>query len=575
MTNDPFSFTAFNFNGIYGDYDSIQKNVFFQGKHNLSEMDFHGEYGDSLSNYGKEDQLIKGQNQQQKDKEPKCDNLLEDLSFDPLLQPTQPIQQSPGHKIQGPTSSALGGHKPLSSYFASLELLSNYGSRCKKLKGQETNNVGMNNEITAGRQKLSIVELIRMAGERYVQFSANCYDDFYIPMHPYGFGSFGTGLLSEEESREVELAQFLLAAAEKVGCQQYERASRLLLHCHLNSSARANPVQRVIFSFVQALRERIDKETGRFAPKGSEKNEENELINNLSTSKAVICHQKIPFNQVMQLTGTQAIVENVASQTKIHLIDLCIRSGVQCSPLMKALAEREEKPVELLKITAIGYSRESKLEENRKRLASFAESLNLPFSYKVILVKDAAEINEDQFEIEEDEAVVVYSPYILRTMVAKPECLENLMRVLRNIKPSIMIVLEVEANHNSPSFVNRFIEALFSSAAFFDCLDDCLKDEPESRMAVEMILNQGIRNIVAMESKERTVRDVKIDVWRKFFARYRMVETEFSEASMYQASLVLKRFAHGNSCNIDKNGKCLILGWKGTPMHSLSAWRFL
>lgn len=245
----------------------------------------------------------------------------------------------------------------------------------------------------------------------------------------------------------------------------------------------------------------------------------------MDTNMAVACHQKIPFNQMMQFSGVQAIVENVASKTKIHLINLDIGCGVQCMALMQALAERQEEQVEILKITAIGLQGKTEPEKTGKRLVSFAESLNLPFLYKVVFVTSIIEIKVEQFDIEDNEAVAVYSPYMLRTMVSDSDSLEHLIRVMRKIRPSIMIILELEAKHNSPTFVNRFIEALFFYSAFSDCIETCMKQDYECRMRIEGILSEGIRNIVAMEDGERMVRNVKIDVWRRFFARYRMVET--------------------------------------------------
>ncbi|KAJ1425650.1 hypothetical protein SESBI_11008 [Sesbania bispinosa] len=504
------------------------------------------------------------------------DNLiLEDFNFEPTLEPTHGFQETRGIKNQEVASPQLVRYKKQAppSSLASLELLKNYGSRFKWLKGKNLRKI----ETCASpqNQKLSTEDIIRVAGARYIQHSTQWHDNLCIPMHPYGTGLVG---LSEEENRDVELAQFLLAAAERVGCQQFERASMLLYHCQLNSPDGGSPVQRVVFHFAQALRERINKEIGgRVALKGGEKNEERELIENLllDTNIAIICHQKIPFNQVMQFAGVQAIVEHVASQTKIHLIDLDIGHGVLCTCFMQALAERKERPVELLKITAIGIVGKINLEETGKRLMSFAKSLNLPLLYKSVYITDMIEIKVEQFEIEDDEAVAIYSPYLLRTMISNSDCLENLMKVIRKIKPSIMIVLELEANHNCPSFVNRFVEALFFFSAYFDCIETCIKQDYECRMRIEGILSEGIRNIVAMEDRERTVRNVKIDVWRRFFARYRMVETGFSESSLYQANLVAKKFGCGNFCTIDKNGKCLIVGWKGTPIHSISAWKFL
>jgi DELLA protein len=67
---------------------------------------------------------------------------------------------------------------------------------------------------------------------------------------------------------------------------------------------------------------------------------------------------------------------------------------------------------------------------------------------------------------------------------------------------------------------------------------------------------------------------LKIDGWRANFAKLGMVEEELSTSSFYQAELVLQNFASGNLCTLDRNGKCLITVWRGTPILSVSAWRF-
>ncbi|KAG5055926.1 hypothetical protein JHK85_008436 [Glycine max] len=576
MEIDQFSSTDLNFKGVQVGYGSTQEDV-FQGKERFSGMEFLGEIDPLPTEDGKGAKLFNDQDQKQL-QEPKIDNfMLEEVNFNPdmQMQPTQLFQETTGLMKHVRVNSELVEYNkqvPPTPSLASLELLRNYGSRFKRLSEQNISTLS-NIETSFDRQKMSTEEIIRVAGARYLQYSAHWNDSFYIPMHPYGLDLVG---FSEEENRDIELAQFLLAAAERVGCQQFERANGLLLHCEWSSSGSASPVQRVIFHFARALRERIYKETGRMTVKGSGKNEERELIQKMDTNISIKCHLKIPFNQVMQFAGVQAIVEHVASETKIHLIDLEIRIGVQCTALMQALSERRDCIVQLLKITAIGLnSLKIMIEETGKSLTSFAESLNLPFSYNAVFVADIAEIRKYHFEIGEDEAVAVYSPYFLRSMVSRPDCMENLMRIIRNIKPVIMIVLEVEANHNSPSLVNRFIEALFFYSAYFDCLETCIKHEIECKMTIEAVLSEGIRDIVAMEGRERTVRNVKIDVWRRFFARYRMVETGFSESSLYHAHLVAKEFAFGKFCTIEKNGKGLVVGWKGTPMHSISAWRFL
>ncbi|KAL6179586.1 hypothetical protein ACLB2K_051099 [Fragaria x ananassa] len=482
---------------------------------------------------GKDDQHHHYQQQQQQQQSKSTSSILENFSsFDFSFssgQATQTVEDGARFTLQ----SQMGGSyivetnkqmPPPQSSLATQELLNSYGSAFKKLKGerQTSSRAAMgietyqnSNYVVNGKQKLSTEEVMRVAGARYVQFSGQGYDDFYMPMHHFGYALSG---LCEEETKDVELAHLLLAIAEKVGYQQFERASRLLAQCEWSASLKGTTVQRVVCYFAEALRERIEKETGMYTSKGSQ--EMSHHINGLGTNLAYLaCYQEVPFKPVLQFAAIQAMIETVANERRIHLIDLEIRSGVQWTGFMEAVAEREECPVELLTITAVGVRGKQNIKETGERLASVAKSLNLPFEYKEVIVSDMQDIKDHLFdEIEDEEAVVVYAPLVLRTMIMRPRCLENLMRVMRNINPCLMVVMEVEANHNSPSFVNRFIDALFYYSAFFDCLENCMKHN-KYRVIIEDLLSKGIRNIVAAEGSERVVRSVKMDVWRTFFAR--------------------------------------------------------
>lgn len=65
------------------------------------------------------------------------------------------------------------------------------------------------------------------------------------------------------------------------------------------------------------------------------------------------------------------------------------------------------------------------------------------------------------------------------------------MRVLISMKPCVMVVNEIEANHN-------FIEALFYYGAHSNCMVDCMSYD-------DQYIN--IQNIVAAEGEEiRTTR---------------------------------------------------------------------
>ncbi|KAI3860726.1 hypothetical protein MKX03_014762 [Papaver bracteatum] len=429
----------------------------------------------------------------------------------------------------------------------SLEHLNNYTKRLKKLKDERRSNE-LQNEA-----KFTAVDI---AGARFIQLSAKQDDDTFVITNQFDCS---ISSLSDEESKAVELAQLLLASAESVHNKQFDLASRLLTQCDYLSTTTGNPVQRVVYYFAEGLRDRIDRETGRIPLKISEGRGEQPIDVDramMTLNPALLaCHQTLPFGKVLQFAGIQAIVDNVASARKVHLIDFGVRIGMQGTVLMQALASRHQCPIELLKITAVGTLRQP-IEETSKRLESFAESMNFPFEFEVLIISDLNELKPESFQIEADEAVAVYCPLFLRTMILMPDRLETLMRVVRNLNPCVMVVTEVEGNHNSPSFVNRFIETLFFYGAVFDCLGTCMDEQNhENRIVIERFYyGQAINNIVA------------------FFTRYGMVETELSQSNLYQAHQILKQVPCWSSCSLDMNGECLILVWKGTPLSSVSAW---
>ncbi|KAA8527381.1 hypothetical protein F0562_034904 [Nyssa sinensis] len=467
---------------------------------------------------------------------------------------------------------------------ASFELLNKYGSGLKRFNRKELNDLTSDtpcNTIsdapcnTTSSRKLSTEEVLQVAVKEYFHFISGKFD--HLSMHIHLFCSSLSGL-SYEETRDVRLVYLVLASAEKACEQKFDRAIKLLKGCDWLSSNTGNPVQRVVYYFSEALKQKIDRETRRITSKGFGKKQSfyiEEAMMGLNPALLAL-HQNMPFSQVGQFTGMQAIIENVAEAKRIHIIDLQIRSGMQWTGLMQALAARYERPLELLKITAVGTKSKPKIEETGKRLMSFAQSMDLTFSFNVVMVSAMLDLTEDLFELEGGEMIAVYSEHFLRTMIAQPNQSEYLMRVIRNINPCIMVVVEVEADHNSPVFVNRFVETLFFYSAYFDCLEDCMDRNDINRMITESVyFSHEIRNILAAKEGERTIQHAKINHWRTLFAQQGMMETQLSTSSLYQASLVVKNFSCGKSCTLDMDGKCLIMGWKGTPMFSLSAWKFL
>ncbi|XP_057476548.1 DELLA protein RGL2-like [Actinidia eriantha] len=598
--NEMFPFEHSNFGGFLYEYGSkgfeseegrnSVKPAHLYGKESRGEKggtdSFSSDFGFYLEKSAEDGLLFSNYQQEHQQHSVSDFGILDDLYLDMVSLPFQSSLEDTTKVSSFHAENMLldepKNEKPCATPLASLlGILNNYGSgfrqlNLEKIKVPSSGTACTKPEPKVGGQKLSIENVLRLAGEKFIQFSSQGVDDLSVFSHPFGSSFLG---LSDDETGDVELVQNLLASAEKVGQQQYDRANKLLCQCYELSSDTGNPVQRLVYYFSEALREKIDKETGRTTETSlGEKQllDLQEAIACPNLAALITFHQQTPFSQVSIFPGMQAIIERVAEAKKVHLIELEIKSGLQCTILMQALAGRSECPLKLLKITAVGTKARSTIEETGERLMSFAQSINLPFSFKVVMVSDFLNLHEDLFKLEEEETVAINAPYCLWPMLARPDRLERLMRVLRRVNPCVMAVIEVEANHNSPVFVNRFIEALFFFGAYFDCLEDCMdRNDPNRKMSESGYFSSTIQNIIAAEGEERIMRHVNISVWRAFFARFGMKEEELSTSSLYQASLVVKNFACGSSCTLDMDGNCLIIGWKGTPIQSVSAWKFV
>ncbi|KAI4364489.1 hypothetical protein MLD38_020572 [Melastoma candidum] len=92
-------------------------------------------------------------------------------------------------------------------------------------------------QLPEGTTDLSTMEILRAATKKHV-------------LTP-------TDATSNGSLQQVEL---LMAAAEKIGCRKFDEAHVLLDYCDQCSSDSRNPVERLVFHFCSALRERIHQD---------------------------------------------------------------------------------------------------------------------------------------------------------------------------------------------------------------------------------------------------------------------------------------------------------------------------
>ncbi|RZB64576.1 hypothetical protein D0Y65_040884 [Glycine soja] len=94
---------------------------------------------------------------------------------------------------------------------------------------------------------------------------------------------------------------------------------------------------------------------------------------------------------------------------------------------MQALESRHECPIELLKITAVESGTTRYIaEDTGERLKDYAQGMNRPFSFNIVMVSDMLHLREDLFEIDPEETIAVYSLFALRSKIQQSDQLETL-----------------------------------------------------------------------------------------------------------------------------------------------------
>ncbi|KAI5446024.1 variant 2, Scarecrow-like protein 3, partial [Lathyrus oleraceus] len=65
---------------------------------------------------------------------------------------------------------------------------------------------------------------------------------------------------------------------------------------------------------------------------------------------------------------------------------------------------------------------------------------------------------------------------------------ESLLNALWSLSPKVMVVTEQDSNHNGSTLMERLLEALYSYAALFDCLESTVSRTSLERLKVEKML---------------------------------------------------------------------------------------
>jgi hypothetical protein len=383
-----------------------------------------------------------------------------------------------------------------------------------------------------------------------------------------------TGGVPPDQENGLHLVHLLLACAEAIDLCENTIAEPMLARLRSISDPEGDPMQRIALYFAEALSERLASEMAPPSPSPVQSpDSEAAAASALELDIAYQAYYQIlPFQKFTHFTANQALLEVVADYPRVHIVDFNIRQGLQWPAFMQSLALLPQGPPRL-RITAV-QTDGATARRTGNRLAEFARSLQVPFEFHVI-EENLETFHRGMVCPQADEALAVNCSDILHRVLRKEGKLHSLLCKIRSLRPVVVTVLEADANHNVPSFMARFVQALHYYCALFDSLEATLHRTSMERLRIERLcFGAEIRGIVALEGVDREVRHVRAEAWQSLFQQAGFQEVPVSRYAADQAQLLLSLYETSDNMpfRLSPEFGGLSLGWQGTPVMVVSSW---
>lgn len=383
-------------------------------------------------------------------------------------------------------------------------------------------------------------------------------------------------LVSHGVDQGLHLVHLLLACAEAVGCRDTQLANSLLAQIWASVNPWGDSLQRVSYCFAMGLKSRLSllhsvNVNGAFTNgamdvsliTGEEKMEAFQLL-----------YQTTPYIAFGYMAANEAICQAAGGKDSLHVIDVGMDHTLQWPSFLRTLASRPEGPPKV-RITGLINNEQNllELEASMMVLAEDASSLGISFEFNMISEQISPSIlTRGNLSLREGEALFVNSIMHLHKFVKESRgSLKAILQAIKKLNPTLLTVVEQDANHNGPFFLGRFLESLHYYSAIFDSLEASLPRNSQQRMKIEKLhFAEEIRNIVAYEGSDRVERHERADQWRRQLGRagFQVVGLK----CLSQARMMLSVYGCDGYTLTSEKG-CLLLGWKGRPILLASSWQ--
>ncbi|KAK7385218.1 hypothetical protein VNO78_30932 [Psophocarpus tetragonolobus] len=380
---------------------------------------------------------------------------------------------------------------------------------------------------------------------------------------------------SDSNEKGLRLVHLLMAAAEALsaGTQSHHLARAILVRLNelvSKSHTDGTNIERLAAHFSRALHNLLDGAAGAHTHTHTHTDTPRDALTAFQ-----LLQDMSPYIKFAHFTANQAILEAVAHEKRVHIIDFDVTEGAQWASLIQALSQSGPH----LRITALSRGSASgrrslaTVQETGRRLTAFAASVRQPFSFHKCRLDPDETFRPSSLKLVRGEALVFNCMLHLPHLTFRASgSVASFLRGAKELNPRLVVVVNEEMTRveDSSGFVGQFMDSLHHYSAVFDSLEVGFPMPRWARALVERVfLGPRIRgSVTRMYESESESESGESEEWLSA-AGFRGVPISF--ANHCQATLLLGLFNDGYRVEELESNK-LVLGWKSRRLLSASVW---
>jgi DELLA protein len=272
-----------------------------------------------------------------------------------------------------------------------------------------------------------------------------------------------------------------------------------------------------------------------------------------------------PFYEFATITSKHAIADALNSGYKrLHIIDFSIVFDFRLWNSLIGDLKRQYGGLQSVLITSIApklSKHTDYLRKNRER----GEDTNLELKQLTCnspddIVNCISKLRRKS----EDEIVVVNWNYILHKLLAQDGAMEQVLSKVKDLGADIMVIVEEEANLNSPDLSERLEQSFQYYSLFFESLEE----DYGSDVLWEMYFRRQIGNVVACEGVDRVERIESFAQWKN-----RLSQAGFCPVPQQVDKLKIDFGLNLVDQRIEEKEGHILLRRNGCPLAVASVWK--